>query len=68
MTLYTIIETDDGLTVAEMAPDATAEEAAVAHDGVLVDPGPYNSFEEAYDALLELSREDEEERESTGIV
>jgi hypothetical protein len=54
---FAIIETDAGLTVAQVSPGATPEEAAVVKGGVLVDPGPYKSFDNAYDAMLALSRE-----------
>jgi hypothetical protein len=59
MILYAIIETEAGLTVAEMSPESTAEEAAARRGGAVVDPGPYKSFDEAYDAMLDLSKEDE---------
>jgi hypothetical protein len=55
---FAIIETDAGLTVAQVSPETSAEEAAVISSGRLVDPGPYKSFDDAYDAMLALSRED----------
>jgi hypothetical protein len=55
---YVIIETDDGLTVAEVAAESNADEAATVSGGVLVDAGPYKSFDDAYDAMLALSRQD----------
>jgi hypothetical protein len=61
MTDYAIVETDDGLTVAEIEPGITPEEAAVKRGGVLIDPGPYPSFGEACDAMLAIPDEDEDE-------
>jgi hypothetical protein len=58
---YAIIENDAGLTVAEMkageSPEQTAERAA----GLLVDPGPYKSYQDAYDALVAIEDEDDED-------
>jgi hypothetical protein len=54
---YIVIETDAGLTVAEMQPESSPEETATVNKGVLVDEGPYSSFDDAYDALLALSRQ-----------
>jgi hypothetical protein len=61
MMLYTIIETDGGLTVAELEPGASPEEAATRENGTVVDPGPYRTYDDAYDAILALQREEEEE-------
>ncbi len=61
MTLYAIIETDAGLTVAEMGRGTYPEEEAARHGGVLVDPGPYPTYEDAYDAMLALADEDDDE-------
>lgn len=65
MLLYEIIETDEGLAVAEMHPGVGPDEVAAAQGAVLIDPGPYRTFEDAYDALLALQTEDEEEEEQT---
>ncbi len=62
MLSYEIVETDEGLAVAEVPTGTTAEEVALARGGILIDPGPYKSFEEAYDAMLAL-QEDEDEDE-----
>ena len=59
MPLYEIIETDVGLTVAELRPGMPPEEAATRARGVVVDPGPYRTYDEAYDALLSLQDDDE---------
>ena len=60
MVSYEIIETDEGLAVAEIPNGATAEEVALARDGILIDPGPYESYEEAYDAMLALEEEEDQ--------
>ena len=39
----------------------SAEEAAIREGGALVDPGPYSSYEEAYEALDRLEVFDEED-------
>lgn len=48
---YCIIETDDGLTVVEFGLTQTAEQAAAARGGELIDAGPYSTYEAAEDAL-----------------
>ncbi|HID74401.1 MAG TPA: hypothetical protein EYP56_00195 [Planctomycetaceae bacterium] len=60
MVLFAIIETEAGLTVAETGPDGRAEEAAARHGGIVVDPGPYKSYEDAYEALLALECDEED--------
>ena len=61
MLLYEIIETDEGLAVAEIPPGATPEDVAAKRGGLLIDPGPYKTFEDAYDAMLVIQEEEEEE-------
>jgi hypothetical protein len=61
MATFAIVEVNDGLTVAELDSRSTAEDAAARQGGVVVDPGPYKSYDEAYDAILALQEEDEEE-------
>jgi hypothetical protein len=61
MFLYEIIETDGGLTVAEREPGVPPEALAERRGGALVDPGPYKTYEEAYDAILALQSEEDEE-------
>jgi hypothetical protein len=63
MPQFIIIELEDGLMVVELLPGQQPEEAAAAGGGMLVDPGPYSSFEEADDALMELQEEAEDERD-----
>jgi hypothetical protein len=59
MTLYEVIETAEGLTVAEIRPGSTPEETAARQQGLLIDPGPYDNYEDAYDALLALKLDEE---------
>ncbi len=58
MPLFAIIETEAGLAVTEVPSTSQVEDAAVRQQGVVVDPGPYLTFDDAYDALLELQREE----------
>ena len=61
MTDFAIVELEDGLTVVEVPRGQGPEDVALLKGGTLVDPGPYPSFDDAYDALIELEYEDEEE-------
>lgn len=63
MVSFAIVEVDDGLTVATVQPGQSAEDAAAANHGVLVDPGPYATYEEACDAISELESENEDCRQ-----
>ena len=54
MVYFVIAEVDDGLTIVSFNEGESAEDAAVKQGGVLVDSGPYSSYEEAADALDEL--------------
>jgi hypothetical protein len=60
MVYYALIEVDDGYTVVQFANEESAEEAAVREGSILVDPGPYLNYEEAYEALDRLEVFDEE--------
>lgn len=60
MVFYQIIETDEGLAVSPTQLRVAPEEVAAAQGGVLIDPGPYRCFEDAYDAMLALQEEEEE--------
>ena len=62
MISFAVIEVEDGLTIVEVSPGQTAEDAAASARAVLVDPGPYRSYEEANDALDQLEMENEEDR------
>ena len=57
MQSFVVVETDDGLTVAEVDERSTPEAEAERFGGVLVDPTPYATFEDAYDALLIIDAE-----------
>jgi hypothetical protein len=57
MTSYCIIETDAGWGVFEHPVAGTAEQAARELGGVVIDPGPYDSYEDACDALEALQGE-----------
>jgi hypothetical protein len=62
MIQYAIVELEDGLTVIEIAPGETAEDAALRKASILIDPGPYASYEDATDALMNLQLEDEDDQ------
>lgn len=64
MTRYCIIETDDGLTVVDHPDGMTAEQTAHHRGGVVIDPGPFDSYEEACDALTSLQEELDDEDSS----
>lgn len=57
MAAYCIIETEAGWTVVEHPEGTTAEQTAHRHGGVVIDPGPFPSYEEACDALICLQEE-----------
>jgi hypothetical protein len=61
---YVVIETDAGLTVRELVPGTSPEEVAEREGGLVADPGPYKSFDDAYDAILALKEEEAEEEEN----
>lgn len=61
MPLFSIIETDGGLTVTELEPGALPDDVAVKQGGIVVDPGPYKSYEDAYDAMLAIQAEEADE-------
>lgn len=54
---YVILENDDGLTVVEQFPNQRLEDVAFEHGGVIVDDLSYRSYDDAYDALLNVQRE-----------
>jgi hypothetical protein len=54
---YCIVETDDGWTIAEMSSERTAAQTAGAIGATVIDPGPYDSYEEADDALVSMQGE-----------
>jgi hypothetical protein len=64
---YCIVETENGWTIAEMPGECTAEEAAGQLGGAVIDPGPYDTFEEASDALVSLEGELAEENGTSDV-
>lgn len=62
MVTFAIMELEDGLTVLEIEAGQSAEDAAAKQGGMLVDPGPFATYDEACDAMLELESDDEDER------
>lgn len=63
MVTFAIIELADGMTVVPVQPQEQPSVVAAANRGTLVDGGPYDTYEAAYDALCELEGSDEDERE-----
>ncbi len=51
---YCIIETEDGWAITEVPANLTAAEVAAESGAEVIDPGPYDSYEEASDALVSL--------------
>ena len=60
MSFYAIAEVDDGFTVIEVVDGQSAEDAALHATGQLVDPGPYDSYQDAFDALDQIDVLDDE--------
>ena len=58
--MFAIIEVEDGLTVTELASHENPEAAAKLRGGIVIDPGPYEDYEEAYQAMLALEDEIED--------
>jgi hypothetical protein len=54
---YCIIETEDGWAITEVPENLTAAEVAAESGAEIIDPGPYDSYEEASDALMSLQAE-----------
>jgi hypothetical protein len=63
MVLYEIVETDEGLTVAEFDQGVLPEDAAAQVGGTVVNAGPFESYGEAYDALLSLAEAEDDDEE-----
>ena len=64
MAFYIIIETDEGLAVAGVPENSTPEAVAKDAGGVLIDEGPYDTFEKAHDVLMTLPNPYEADRPS----
>jgi hypothetical protein len=58
---FLILETDDGLTVVERLENETAEDSALRHGGMVIDPGPFATLEDAQDALLLLAEGEDDD-------
>jgi hypothetical protein len=58
MPQFAIIDVESGLTVVQLPAGASAAEVAVRQGGSVVDPGPYATYDDAYDALLALPEEE----------
>jgi hypothetical protein len=61
MLRFELVEINEGLTVIEIPPGASPEDAARLQGGLVVDPGPFTSYEEAYEALLSMKLDEEGE-------
>lgn len=57
MQSFIVVETEDGLTVTEVDRYSTPESEASRFGGRLADPTAYATYEDAYDALLLLEAE-----------
>lgn len=68
MVSFAIVELDDGLTVTTVQPGQTPEDAAVASSGILIDPGPYLTYEDACEALYVLESDDEDDRDIDHLI
>ena len=66
--MFVIIENEDGLTIEQQPPGWTAEDVAANLSGVVVDDGPYETFDEASDALLAIQQDDFDESEAEGRI
>jgi hypothetical protein len=58
---FAIIEVEDGLTIIEFEPGGDLEAAAQTHQGTVVDAGPFPTYEAAYDELLNLEANEDDE-------
>jgi hypothetical protein len=61
MLRYELIETNEGMTVIEIPSGATPDDAALQQGGLVVDPGPFTSYEDAYEAMMALKLDDDQE-------
>jgi len=67
MPQYCILEIDDGWTIVEHGDSETAAEAAHRHGGVVIDPGPFDNYADASDALEALQMELNDEDDSSDL-
>ena len=68
MNLYMVIETDAGLTVVDHDPATDPTETAVRYSGALTDGQLYKTYDDAYDALLVLKQDEEDEAAQRGAL
>lgn len=61
MAYYIIVETENGQTIINCDEGRSPLEAAEANGGLLVDDGPFATYEDALDALTYLTSSDEED-------
>lgn len=61
MATYAVIETEKGLNVVEVQSGESASAAALRHGGVVADPNLYRRLQDAYDALVHLAHEEQED-------
>jgi hypothetical protein len=64
LAMYIIIEVEDGLMIECLPSGMTAHQVATHHGGILVDEGPFDSYEDANDAMLVLEQEEFDESEA----
>lgn len=67
MPQYCILEFEDGWKVVEHPEGMTAEKTAHQKGGTVIDPGPYESYEDACDAMEALQGELQEDDESSDV-
>jgi hypothetical protein len=58
---FIIIETEDGLTVTEHKDNRRPEDTAIELGGILADQEIYKTYDDAYDSMLTLRRQEEED-------
>ncbi|MEL7499983.1 MAG: hypothetical protein AAFN77_20435 [Planctomycetota bacterium] len=61
MNLFAIAELEDGYTIISCQENEAPADAAAREGGILVDVGPFESYESAVDALDELEENQVEE-------
>lgn len=57
---FMIAEIDEGLTILEIQPGEVPEDVAAREDATLLDEGPFETYEQAEDALMQLEEADED--------
>ena len=64
MNRFIVIEVEDGMTVVELPAGENPTDVAYANNGYLADEQVYDSYDQAYDALIELSEDEDYHEES----